>query len=119
MEKKMEEKNGKKMLEIKEKFEDFSVEIIKASGKIKQADDTVLSEKVRESLENSLKLLTRSTYEELNEKECEGILEELDKELAVLGAFLDLAQGSKYISKEEYETCSKFIKEFENLIEEK
>lgn len=118
MEKKMEEKNGKKLLEIKGKFEDFSVEIIKASSKIKQADDNVLSEKVRESLENSLKLLTRSTYEELDEKETQNILESLDKELAVLGAFLDVATGSEYITKEDYENCSKFIKEFEKIIQE-
>lgn len=46
MERKM-EKNNQELLEIKEKFEDFSVDIIKLSGKIKQADDHVLAEKIR------------------------------------------------------------------------
>ncbi len=116
MEKKMEEKNGKKISQIKERFDDFSVEIIKVSANVAQAMDNALSEKIKESLETLLKLLTLSNYENLSKEETKNLLNDFDKELSVLGAFIDIAQGCKYISKEEYEKSFAFIKDFENLI---
>lgn len=116
MEKKMEEKNGKKISQIKERFDDFSVEIIKVSANVAQAMDNALSEKIKESLETLLKLLTLSNYEKLSKEEIQNLLNDFDKELSVLGAFIDIAQGCKYITKEEYEKCFAFIKDFENLI---
>ena len=116
MEKKMEEKNEKKISQIKERFDDFSVEIIKVSGNVAQAMDSALSEKIKGSLETLLKLLTLSNYENLCKEETKNLLNDFDKELSVLGAFIDIAQGCKYISKEEYEKSFAFIKDFENLI---
>lgn len=116
MEIKMEPKE--KLRKIKENFDDFSLEVMKASIEAKRAEDDVMSERLKAKLEDILKILLSSGYVELEGKDLTEDLETLTTEMAVLGSFLDISLQCKYITKEKHDECKKFIEKCENIIEE-